>query len=394
MARCLFVVPPLTGHINPLLSVARELQQRGHEVAWAGYEDTLSQHLEASAIRFILPILDDAGVAEKTQTVRGLDSIRFFYEAFCFPLAELALQPLEQVVDEYRPDIMVCDHQMLAGALVARKLNLPWISSVTTSASILQPHVVLQQWLDAKFEAIQQRVGLEPAVSRPDFSPYSCMVFSSEVLLGSEFELIPAPYHFVGPSINPVRKAIAFPWDALDPDKTKILISLGTVSRDRSSAFYQVMKEALADMPVQVIMVAPPEQAENAPNNFIVCERVPQLELLPEIDLVVSHAGHNTVCETLSQGKPMMLAPIRDDQPIVARQVVNAGAGLSVRFGKLTAATARKTVERLLTEARFREGAEAVQASFGPLNGATLAAEQIQSVLSDNVNQTHAGCSA
>jgi hypothetical protein len=32
--RVLFVVPPLTGHVNPTISVARALEARGHEVAW------------------------------------------------------------------------------------------------------------------------------------------------------------------------------------------------------------------------------------------------------------------------------------------------------------------------------------------------------------------------
>ena len=33
----LFVVPPLTGHVNPTVSVARALEARGHGVAWVGH---------------------------------------------------------------------------------------------------------------------------------------------------------------------------------------------------------------------------------------------------------------------------------------------------------------------------------------------------------------------
>ena len=36
VTRFLLVVPPLVGHINPLIGVADELARRGHEVAWAG----------------------------------------------------------------------------------------------------------------------------------------------------------------------------------------------------------------------------------------------------------------------------------------------------------------------------------------------------------------------
>lgn len=41
MSRFLFVVPPLTGHINPTVAVGAELTARGHEVAWAGQTATL-----------------------------------------------------------------------------------------------------------------------------------------------------------------------------------------------------------------------------------------------------------------------------------------------------------------------------------------------------------------
>ena len=38
MARFLFVVPPLTGHVNPTVPVGQILMNRGHSVAWVGYE--------------------------------------------------------------------------------------------------------------------------------------------------------------------------------------------------------------------------------------------------------------------------------------------------------------------------------------------------------------------
>ena len=42
MARILFTVPPLTGHINPALSVAAELELLGHDVRWAVAESARS----------------------------------------------------------------------------------------------------------------------------------------------------------------------------------------------------------------------------------------------------------------------------------------------------------------------------------------------------------------
>lgn len=392
MSSILLVVPPLTGHINPLLSVASVLESRGFRVAWAGHADVLRQHIGSAAQCFDLPVIDEAGLAEETQRVRGLDSIRFFYEAFCFPQAEQCMQPLEQAVRAFAPDLIICDHQMLAGALIAEKMHIPWITSITTSASMLKPHSVLDNWLQDKFELIQSATGVVSPLLRPDFSPYACVVFSSAELVGDEFEFIDAPYHFVGPATGATRAAVDFPWEQLVAGRKKILVSLGTVSRDRSDRFYRVMMDALSDMDVQVIMVAPEDLAATAPENFIVRERVPQLQLLPLVDLVVSHAGHNTVCESLQQAKPMVLAPIRDDQPVIARQVVNAGAGLSVRFGKLTVATARKVVERVLAEDAFHQGAEKIQASFDHLRGEHQVVDLVQTLLNQRELSSDVSC--
>jgi MGT family glycosyltransferase len=170
-----------------------------------------------------------------------------------------------------------------------------------------------------------------------------------------------------------------------------MLISLGTVSRDRGVRFYEVMMEALDTLylsdsylsrrSLQVVMVAPEELRDRAPANFIVRPRVPQIELLAHMDAVLCHAGHNTVCEALSFGLPLIVAPIRDDQPIVARQVIDAGAGLFMRYGKVTVATARAAVEKLLREPSYRNGALRLKDSFQPLGGASEAASILERFL-------------
>ena len=50
MSRFLIVVPPLAGHVNPTVAVGRELQRRGHEVAWAGHPELVAPLLPADCL--------------------------------------------------------------------------------------------------------------------------------------------------------------------------------------------------------------------------------------------------------------------------------------------------------------------------------------------------------
>jgi UDP:flavonoid glycosyltransferase YjiC (YdhE family) len=111
---------------------------------------------------------------------------------------------------------------------------------------------------------------------------------------------------------------------------------------------------------------------------------VPQLALLKggHFHAVVSHGGHNTVCESLAHGVPLVVTPIRDDQPVIAEQVVRAGAGLRLKFGRLSPAALRDAIGRVLEEAPFAEAAARVQASFAAAGGAPKAASLLEELAS------------
>lgn len=335
MARILLTVPPLTGHLNPALAVAAELERQGHELAWAVHRSQIGQRLPAGAQVFDLDNQAEFDLTAVSPQVRGLESVRVFFEDFAMPLARSALAPLEAAARRFRPDVMVVDHQMPAGALAARKLDIPWVSLVTTSAAILKMSAMLDEWVEEQFHALQEGY-LEPRamVSRPDFSPWKVIVFSVEALLGTQHARVEADYAFVGPTRGSGRRDVDFPWEWLRSDVPSLLVSLGTVSRDRETRFFEVMMAALADLPVQAVLVAPESLAAQAPANVLVRPYVPQLELLDRVSGVICHAGHNTVCEALVRGLPLIVAPIRDDQPVIARQVIDAGTASSCAMAR------------------------------------------------------------
>ena len=381
--RFLFVVPPLAGHVHPTISVARALQSRGHHVAWVGYP-LVKEYLPEGAILHALDGAMSAGdwdrLLERSRGVRGLESFQFLWQEVLVPLARAMMPGVERVIEAERPDVLVVDHQAIAGALVARKRQLPWATLCTTSASVVDTLTDLpkvKQWVDAQLRELEARAGLTPTPS-PDLSPSRVIVFSTEALVGSE-RPFPSHYRFVGPSIADRPDSTAFPWESLSP-LPRVFVSLGTVSAEVAAPFYATLVTALADLEAQVIVAAPPNLFPDPPKSFLVQARVPQLALLPHCAAVVCHGGHNTVCESLANGLPLVVAPIRDDQPVVAQQVTRAGAGIRVRYGRLPPTVLREAVLRVLGEPQYREAARRIGASFAAAGGASAAADDLESL--------------
>ena len=203
--------------------------------------------------------------------------------------------------------------------------------------------------IDDEVARLERDAGLEPSES-PDTSPELVVVFSTEALVGRE-RAWPEHFRFVGPSMKSPRPDALSLGSARPQDAH--LVSLGTISTDAGTPFYAATAAALGDLDAQVIVAANPSLLPDPPGNFLVRPRVPQLALLPHVDAVVCHAGHNTVCEALANGLPLVVAPIRDDQPVIAQQVVRAGAGVRVRYGRLSLGSLREAVLRVLGEPSF-----------------------------------------
>jgi MGT family glycosyltransferase len=396
VSRVLITVPPLTGHVNPTVSLGGELSARGHEVAWAGLPGVVDRLLPSGA--GFLPVVGDLDqsalddMQERGTGLRGAVALKFLWEGFLIPYARSTLAVLAAVVDAFEPDVMVVDQQDVAGAVVARRSGLPWATSATTSAELADPLAALpkvDEWVRDQLTALQLDHGLSPAqAARGDlrFSDQLVIAFTTEALVGEVSGRAAASgsaIRFVGPSIVGREDHTPFPWEWLHAPGSAVLVSLGTVNAAIGSRFFATVVEALRDSAVRAVVVAPPELVPSAAaaDNVLVLPHVPQLAVLEHVEAVVSHAGHNTVCESLARGLPLVLAPIRDDQPIVADQVVRAGAGLRVKFGRVGADELAAALHRVLTEPSFREAAASIRASFVQAGGARSAADAVEDLL-------------
>ncbi len=383
MSRFLFVVPPLTGHINPTAAVGAELTARGHDVAWAGYPAALGPLLPGRARVF--PVTDDAFNAhlraerERWLTLRGAAVLKFFWEDFVIPLGHAMLPGVRAAVAAFAPDVVVADQQALAGAVAARQAGIRWATSATTPAELLAPLAAMpkvDEWVRDQILAFQLACGIaDPADLR--FSDHLVLAYTTPALIG-DVSRFGDHYVFTGPALAARPDRGSFPWEWLDPQRRHLLVSLGTLNGPAGERFFATAIEALAGLgtDLQAVIVGPAR--DDAPPHILFAGHVPQLALLPHMSAVVTHGGHNTVCEALAHGLPLVVAPIRDDQPIIAQQVADAGAGVRVRFGRLRAADLGDAVRAVLDDPSYAAGARRVRDSFAAAGGSATAADYLE----------------
>jgi UDP:flavonoid glycosyltransferase YjiC (YdhE family) len=398
VARVLFVVPPLAGHINPTIGVGVALIERGHDVAWAGLPGVVDRAVPPGG--GFHPVGTSPGIEwylgrERRGQVRGAAALKFLWEEFLIPVARYMSEDLPEVIERFRPDVVVVDQQAPAGAIAAKRAGVPWVTSATTSAELVDPLRDLprvDEWVRDQLRQLVREVGSDlpgddGAIDGDlRFSEVLTLAFTTEALSGPV--TVPGPVHFVGPSIadrseDPLEDGL------VDPALPNVLVSLGTVNAEMGGRFFAEVIDALADEAVHVVMVAPAAvvTVPETVTNVVVREHVPQLELLAHLDLVICHGGHNTVCEALAAGVPLVVAPIRDDQPFIADQVVRAGAGVRVKFGRVRSAELREIVRRVLSDDSYRRAAAAVGATFEAAGGADAAAEAIEDVAGQRPHQ-------
>lgn len=393
--RFLIVVPPLVGHINPTLGVARALAARGHQVAFAGHPEIIAR-LGAAPDATVFPCAlaghDDTPVARPAD-MRGPAALKFLWETFLIPLADAMIPGVSAAVEAFEPEVMLVDQQAVAGAVVAMRHGITWATSATTAAELANPLAAMPKidsWVRELLLDLEVRNGLPTTAASPRyqstfgdlrFSPELVLAYSTAALSG-DVQALRGRLRYVGPSITQRPADPAFPWHRLPQDRRLVFAGVGTANADAAAGFLTACAEAIGARPHLFGIIADPAAAmTTAPRNVLVVPHVPQLDVLARAAAAICHAGQNTVCEALYHAVPLVLAPIRDDQPVVAQQVADAGAGLRIRFARAGAPQIGAALDQVLDDARFAQAARRVADSFRAAGGAQAAAGYLESLL-------------
>jgi zeaxanthin glucosyltransferase len=160
----------------------------------------------------------------------------------------------------------------------------------------------------------------------------------------------PAQFHYAGPFHDDEgRGRYPFPWEQLT-GKPLIYASLRTPVNGLDDVYKNLLKavEPLED--VQVVLSVGkninPENLGRIPSNTIAVRSAPQIELLKRAALCITHAGLNTVLESLARGVPIVAIPIGYDQPGSAGRIAHHGVGEFIELDELTAERLRGLIEK------------------------------------------------
>jgi MGT family glycosyltransferase len=202
-------------------------------------------------------------------------------------------------------------------------------------------------------------------------------------LCGESFD---ESYKFIGPSITDRNEHMKFSLETYDKSKI-IYISLGTIFNN-SIEFYESCFKAFGDMDAKIIMSVGKDININTfrfiPSNFIIRNYLPQLEILKQTDVFITHGGMNSTNEGLYYGVPLILIPQSIDQPAVANRVAELGAGIVIEKDKVTPEVLKQSVVRILSDNKFRINSEKIGESLREAGGFKKGVDEIFKLKNEN----------
>lgn len=159
---------------------------------------------------------------------------------------------------------------------------------------------------------------------------------------------------------------------------------MGTL-QNRSLEIFQCIAEACDGLDAQLVISlgdgSSPE-LQSLPGSPLVVEYAPQLELLKKATLTITHAGLNTVLESLSNSVPMVAIPITNDQPGVGVRLVWTGTGEVVPLSRLSVPRLRAAVQQVLTQNSYQKNAARLQEAMRHSGGVSRAADIVEQAVS------------
>jgi MGT family glycosyltransferase len=187
---------------------------------------------------------------------------------------------------------------------------------------------------------------------------------------------IAGTWHNLESSVRGSDAPWSVPEELADRDGALIYLSLGSLG-SADVPLMERLVESLARTPHRyVVSKGPQHDAYELAPNMVGAEFLPQVSVLPHVDLVITHGGNNTVTECMHHGKPMVLLPIFWDQHDNAQRVAETGFGARLGTYSFTDDEISGAIDGLLADTglatRLADASKRLQANRGNVRAADL----------------------
>ncbi|WP_331733499.1 macrolide family glycosyltransferase [Streptomyces sp. NBC_01276] len=401
MAHIAFFILPAAGHVNPTLSVARELVARGHRVTYALSENYGERVLASGAEflsypmdqdRFLATMVPQQDSASYTDQQEFLNMMKWMLE-----LTQQTLPSFEEHFADDRPDVFVCDPSSFwSGHILAAKWGIPVIRSTPTY--VANEHWSLHPPVDTAEEqqedpetgelfavvaGLLAEHGVEKGIGE----------FADDVHSGPALVYLPRAFQYAGETfgeevhfVGPCTGANSFhgDWEAPRTGRPLALITLGTLY-NRQPEFFRACALAFADLDWDVEMAhaggVPDGALDPVPENVRVHTFVPQGEVLRHAALMINHGGTSTVLQAVSEGVPVISVPQMAELHATATRVEQLGVGAKLLRKDVSPERIRETVLAVAGDPDVRDSVARLRREIESAGGPVAAADAIERLL-------------
>ena len=157
--RILFTFAGGSGHLEPLVPIARAAERAGHTVAFAGRPRTVPQVEALGLAAFATG--SDLGLTPKRRALAPVDverEMRAVGPGFGGRIARERAADVRALCADWRPDVLVCEELDFGAMVAAERLGLPHATVlVVAEGSFVRPAIVAPA-----LDAVRAEHGLPP----------------------------------------------------------------------------------------------------------------------------------------------------------------------------------------------------------------------------------------